>query len=140
MQFTISAGFTPVMPLHSLSWTIIIASLTGPPASTLPTQLFSVFKYAIYFFNVLKVCLFWLHWVFVAAPRFPLVIVSRAYFVSDSRHAGPVVMVCGFSCLVALGIFLAQGTLDPGIGRRILNHWTTREILNTQFRSCYSPA
>ena len=58
MQFTISAGFASVMPLHSFSWTIVIASLTGLPASTLPTQLCSVFKYAVYFFNVLKVCLF----------------------------------------------------------------------------------
>ena len=82
MQFTISAGFASVMPLHSFSWTIIIASLTGLPASTLPTQLFSVFKYAVYFFNVLKVCLFWLRWVFVAAPGFPLVIAIRAYFVA----------------------------------------------------------
>ena len=42
---------------------------------------------------------------------------------------GSVVGVHGFSCSESCGIFPHQGSNPcPSIGRRILNHWTTREV------------
>jgi len=47
------------------------------------------------------------------------------------RVQASVVAVLGLSCPVTWGIFLNwDPTYVPCIGRRILNHWITREILS----------
>ena len=54
----------------------------------------------------------------------------------ELQSAGLVVVTHGFSCLTARGIFsVAQGLFPVDqthvscVGRQILNHWATREVL-----------
>ena len=82
--------------------------------------------------------------VFIAAFRLSLVVESGdcslvamhgllsavASFVAEHRLWGPWASVAAMhrlGCSTVRGIFLSQG-LIPFLGRRILNHWTTREI------------
>ena len=52
---------------------------------------------------------------------------------------GSVAVVHGLSCPVSCGIFLEQGrTCVLCTGRRILNHWTTREVQVAEFDSLSS--
>ena len=59
-------------------------------------------------------------------------------------HAGSVVVTSGFSCFTACGIFPDQDqTCVPCIGRRVLNHRTTREVLRKppfKVRGCFWPS
>ena len=90
---------------------------------------------------------FWLHWIFVAVSGLSLVVASGGYSLLQRngllivvaclvmKHglcsAGSVVVAHRLSCSVARGIFLEQRlNLRPCIGRRILNYWTTREVMD----------
>ena len=90
---------------------------------------------------------FGLRWVFVAACGLPLVAASGVTLHCGARasHCGgfsscgvqalgtraSVVVAHGLSCSTAYGIFLNEGSnlCVLCIGRRIFNHWTTREVL-----------
>ena len=83
--------------------------------------------------------LFWLNWVFIYACSLSLVVTSRSY---------SLVEVCKFLIVVASLVAVAHSlvalqhvgysqTSDqihvPCIGERILNRWTTREVLCSPF-------
>ena len=70
---------------------------------------------------------FWLHWVFVAASRFSLVVVSCGLLSSCGAWAS-VVVAHGLSCSMACENFPAP---VPCTAKQILNHWTSREVLQT---------
>ena len=72
---------------------------------------------------------------FIAARGLPIAVAPHvkhgllARGLQSLWHAGSVVVVHGFSCSTACGIFLDQGSNPcPCIGRQILNHCTTREV------------
>ena len=106
---------------------------------------FFFFKIVVIFSFLNLFIYFWLCWVFVSVRGLSLVAASGGHSSSQcagrslsrplllrsrgSRRAGSVVVAHGPSCSVACGIFPDQGsrTRVPCIGRRILNHCTTRE-------------
>ena len=90
---------------------------------------------------------FWLHWIFAAVSGLSLVVASGGYSLLQCSgllivvaslvrkhglwNAGSVVVAHRLSCSVARGIFLEQRlNLCSCIGRRILNYWTTREVMD----------
>ena len=109
---------------------------------------------AVFFLNFhhyyFKSLFFWLCWVFIAGPGF-----TELQQAGVTLHCGAWASHCGgFSCygaralatwawqlwfvgLVASGHVASSQTRDrtsvPCIGRQILNHWTTREVLTLFF-------
>ena len=93
--------------------------------------------------------------VFTAALVLSLITVSRGYSSCGARlliavaslvaarrlqSRGSVVVVHGLRCPATSGIFLDQRLNPvPCIGRQILNHWTTREVLGNIFHSLPRP-
>ena len=75
---------------------------------------------------------------FLAAPSLNVALHGLS-LVATSR-CNPLVVEHGLSCSAARGIFLDQGTRVPCIGRRILNHWTTREAPGQESIAHGSPA
>ena len=89
----------------------------------------------------------WLRWVFVAARGLSLAAASGGFSCCGAGalgvrasvvvarglwSAGSVVVAHGLSCSAACGIFPDQGSNPcPCIGRRILSHCATREVLST---------
>ena len=82
---------------------------------------------------------FWLRWVLVAARRIFIVVhrllsscsmCLQSHRLYSLRHVGSVVVARGLSCPVACRIPTRDRTHVPCIGRRILNHWSTREVPN----------
>ena len=63
---------------------------------------------------------------FAAVCSFLIVVASLSLQSSGSRHQGSAIMAHGLSCPITCGIFLI---LVSCIGRQILDHWTTREVL-----------
>ena len=54
------------------------------------------------------------------------------------ESAGSVVVAHGLSCSVACGIFRTRAqTRVPCIGRRVLNHWATREAPSLTFSASF---
>ena len=103
-----------------------------------------------HFLKHLKIFNFWLHWVFVAAQGLSLVRVGTTFqlqgvgfslwWLLSLRSTGP--RVCRFQELWCSGLAASwpvgssgnrNQTQVPCIGRRILNHWTTREGPLSQF-------
>ena len=82
---------------------------------------------------------FWPHWVFLAVCRLSLAVGSQGYFCLPSTGS----RILGLSCALQAQMLRSMGesswTRDrssvPYIGRRILNQWTTREVLRVIFMS-----
>ena len=76
---------------------------------------------------------FWLHWVFVAVCRLAVMVESRGYSSCRARALDPQASaVAAHSPLAAPWYVGCSWTRDgicvPSIDRRILIHWTTREV------------
>ena len=104
-----------------------------------------------FFLFILFIFYFWLHWVFIAARGLSLVAASRGYsalwcagfllrWLLLSRSTG--FRCVGFSSCGTWGLVTLRHvessrtrarTRVPCIGRRILNHCTTREVLLSGF-------
>ena len=76
----------------------------------------------------------WLGWVFIAGHRLPLIVESRAC--SSLRGVGPLItgppLISEEGLIALLHVGSSQtraGTHVPGTGKRILNQWTSREVL-----------
>ena len=95
-------------------------------------------KWVSFFFYLLTYLFiyFWLCWVFVAALGLSLAAVSGDYpggaFSCCSAQAPEhrlVIVTHGLHCPTTCRIFPDQGLNHvPGIGRRTLDHWTTRKV------------
>ena len=110
-------------------------------------QIPSKFQFGCERFLFLIIIYLWLCGFLVAACRFSLVATSSSYSLVATLvfltavaslvapgfcSTGSTVMTCGLRCSSACGIFPHQGsTCIPCTGRRILNHWPTREVLRT---------
>ena len=81
--------------------------------------------------------LLWLWWARVCSlVAEPVISVASLVAEHGLYHSGPsVVGAHGLSCSPACGIFLDRGLhlCVPSIVRWILNHWTTREVLNLEY-------
>ena len=84
---------------------------------------------------------FWPHWVFLAVCRLSLAVGSQGYShlqSTGSRSLG--LSSCPLQAQMRRSMGESSWTRDrssvPYIGRRILNQWTTREVLRVIFNSC----
>ena len=93
------------------------------------------FTFANWFRVILKsfcIIYLWLCWAFPAVHRLSPAVAVRDHSLVPQllllRSTGSTVVARGLSCSAACGIFLDQGSISC-IGRRILYHWATREVL-----------
>ena len=94
-----------------------------------------LFSFLLFFRGGWRLLIYFsLHWVFVAVPELALAAMSGSYpllsWCAGPRLKGFIVLAPRLTCSVACGIFPGHRlNPSPCIGRCILNHWTTREVL-----------